>query len=533
MNSMKKWLKRGLNKNLEEFVKNNTNLSIEELVRCDKDYKIQRLDDAVVMIKTAVSNGTHITVVGDYDGDGIDALIIFILLLSTLGAKYSIIVPKRMSEGYGISEKIVKRITDGLVITVDNGIKAIEPIKELKRRGCQVFVLDHHEANDDGLLPPADLIIDPSAIPNSADFRDYCGAGLTYKLAIALLGKNHPVIPYMSCFAAIGTITDSVSLVEDNRNIVSEGLRNISNPNFRTVGLSHLISYTKVNPDYVESDDIGFYLGPCINAPGRLVDNGGELVINGLLATNIEQAELFISKVVSLNETRKDMTEEIMSGIDMEELKNPNRKSCFIYRKSIPEGIIGIVAGRIAEQTGKPTFVMSDDEHGNVKGSSRAKLDSNRIVDILNKSSDLLLKFGGHKKAGGFSLLKENVMVFEKRVESLAVREEFDASAVYYDVEIYKGDVISVYNQLNLIKPFGEGNPMPTFLIRDIPIKSFNYLKDAHLKLNFGSFSAIGFSMKDAFEEKVDKSSISIIGKIKTNFYKGQQYIQIMIEDFE
>lgn len=528
-----KWSKRGKCTSLHSFVEENSGIDLSDLSNT-KNYLIPRMKDGRDFILWAIKNDLHITVVGDYDGDGLTSISVLTILLTTLGAKYSIIVPKRMSEGYGISDKIIKRIKKGLVITVDNGIKALEPIRKLRENGYFVFVLDHHEASETGELPNANLIIDPKAVPDGADFTDYCGAGLSYKLAEAILGKEHPIMPTLLSLAAIGTITDSVELIKDNRKIVAEGLKNLCDGSKRTLGTGSLLELTKANIDNLEADDIGFYLGPCINAPGRMEDAGGELVVKCLLASDKDKADALASLITEINNRRKSITADIMAGIDLDELRNSKRKTSFVYRDSIPEGIIGIVAGSIAEYTGKPTFVMSNAEHGFIKGSSRAKYEQNSIADILNGSADILTKFGGHKKAGGFSLKFEDVMIFEKRVEMLAKAEIWDPNILYYDLAIDANQVNKIHADLKPLKPFGEGNPMPTFMINETGIKEVKLLKEQHLKVTLANgVQCIGFNMKEAWENKANKERITIVGEIKSNFYNGKEYVQVMIKDFK
>ena len=270
-------------KTIKDVVLANTGMTEDELLIPKEHYHIDRLDEAAEIIKATAKTDTPISVVADYDADGICAAAVMWMLLRELGVKPKIRIPRRFSEGYGLSENIIDELEPGLLITVDNGIVAHAAIQKAKEKGFYVIVTDHHLS--DGIsLPNADVIIDPNAIPGSADFNGYCGAGIAYKLAVEILGKDHPLVPVLLSFAAIATVADVMPLIHENRFIVKDGLESMTGKG-RTIGLLALLERCGFE-SYITAKDIGFKIAPVLNAPGRLEDDGAmkslrQLVFNG------------------------------------------------------------------------------------------------------------------------------------------------------------------------------------------------------------------------------------------------------------
>ena len=470
---------------LEEYICNNLNLKDISELDARKNFTINAniVEDIKVLLEAHKNNG-KIYVVGDYDVDGIMSLseleMIFVSLKIT---NYVMRTPKRITEGYGLSRAIVNEILAdkdiSLVILADNGITAIDAVKEFRDNDIDVVIIDHHLRSKDGIVPNANVILNPMAFgDNNANFHNYCTAGLVFKLAESL-NIDSKFLKIINSFAAIGTIADSVPLKLDNRNIVKSGLATLTSKEGRTTGLYALLE--KFWCLYrCDEDDIGYKIGPCINAAGRLFDNGAKDVYEALKysSNNIDEARKAIEKLFEINNERKGIISEqmplILNHIEREQL---NKLPIIIVKSSAPEGVLGILSGQITERFNKPSFVLGQTPEGYLKGSGRSAKDSVHIKKLLDSCSDLLIKYGGHECAGGVSLKEENFNRFyEKAIEFSRpfVSEENDV--LFYDFEIDASEVKNWAENIIKYKPFGEENPLPIFYVRN-----FTCSKDAEL----------------------------------------------------
>ena len=307
------WKSKGF-KNVMDAVQHNTGLAEEFLHPSQEPYYIQNLDLMAMWIQAYASQNAPITVIGDYDADGVCATGGLYLLLRELHAdNIKLRLPRRMSEGYGLSEKIVDEVNGGVIITVDNGIAAIPAIKKAKEKGMVVLVIDHHEPKMDNgqiVLPEADLIIDPhvpdhliqKGVAVKSTFNEYCGAGLVYKLAQAMI-PGTKTLKKISAFAAIATVADVMPLVSDNRNIYHEGIRSIRDRDI-TPGLQCMINLLQ-SDNIVNEGDIGFKLAPMLNAPGRLYDDGANISLQTLITGNYTNATMMAQELNGINDVRK------------------------------------------------------------------------------------------------------------------------------------------------------------------------------------------------------------------------------------
>lgn len=463
--------KKGNETKIVDVIKKNTGYSdINEFLYGKSNYEIKQLDKVSDKIKQAVKENKTITVVGDYDVDGVSASAIMYMTLKKIGAKVRVRLPRRMSEGFGISNKIVDEIKDGMIITVDNGIAAVEPIKRAKDKGLDVIITDHHLPNEDGVLPPADMVIDPH-LPDAADYSDYCGAGIAYKLAEKLV-DDEQFLNKMSCFAALGTISDVMKLTEDNRKIVIKGLKNMTIDGNRTTGLYAMLRKNYID-QFVTTSDIGFKIGPMINAAGRLEDKGAlkplTLLVNDGIYTYDMANELF-----DINNKRKQIVESSLPKFEKQiyEKHMQNDFPLVIYEPNIPEGIIGIIAGKLSEKYDTPVFAFSDSEDPTViKGSARTARMVN-IKELLDKSPEQFYKYGGHAEAAGVSIKKDNFenarkKLMENCIEPLGYVKD---DTLYYDLEINFKDLPKIKEELEKYEPFGEGNPNIVFKIKDFEL---------------------------------------------------------------
>lgn len=502
-------------------------------------YEIKNIDKAIEIIQKAVAGKIPITIVGDYDCDGICATAIFKLALRKLGVIPKTRLPKRFSEGYGLSEKIVDEIADGLLITVDNGIAAASAIKKAKEKGLAVIITDHHLAPVDGIPEDADLVIDPNAIPNSATFNGYCGAGLAYKICKELVPSEEK--KYLT-LATIATIADSVPLIEENRVIVQRGLNEMLNPSSTTVGLQALLQATGLQYHITEKD-IGFKLGPCLNAPGRLMDDGAEKSLDLLsFIGNYEFAEKKANKLLEYNEERKSLTETAFDTF-----RTIVENNCLfvdnvlvLQSNDVGEGLVGLCAGKLAEEYKRPCLVFGPLENGIYKGSGRS-YGGVHLKEILDKAKSLLpddaiAKYGGHAAAVGISVREEFFDDFVSCINSLDIKiEEIEETA---DIEIYENEIKSAIEESKPYAPFGEGNPQIKFKIKNyktMPVgnKMFGVLKEKHLKFCGACSEALWFGAVQKYQSMGTPSVFDITGTIGENHFNGKVTPSIEIISIE
>ena len=507
-----------------------------------KKYEIDKLNDAVSLIRCALFDDDAITVVGDYDADGITASAILKLLFDTLGANITIRLPRRFSEGYGLSEKIIDEIDSGLLITVDNGVVAIDAIKKAKEKGLKVIVIDHHLGMEDGTLPDADVIIDPNAIANSATFNSYCGAGLSYKLAEAFLGSVHPMMKKITSLAAIGTIADVMPLVEENRLIVENGLKYMTTDAGRTAGLGALLTEYNIEKHLI-AKDVGFKIGPAINAPGRLFDDGAMRAFELLSFDGYwKHAVILAKQLVEYNNTRKKLAAEGTAKVEQNIERNGliGNVPLAIYEPGLPEGLVGIFAGRIAEKYKTPCLILTDSEDPKIlKGSARSYGDVH-LKNILDAHAELLTKYGGHAEAAGLSLERENFEEFARVIQEGVEMTIPDLDEIIYDLEIEAKDIPDVIVELDKYAPYGEGNPEIVFSIKDVdlfpgPRGFYDTMGDEkqHLKLYAKHADIIAFDAASKYLEAEEPRRVSLVGSISKNTWHAKITPQIECIDFE
>ena len=537
------WVKRRPEcKTIKDVVLANTGLSEEEFLHPKSEFRIDRLDEAADMIRTFVSENKSITIVGDYDADGICASSILYLAIKALGVEPVVRLPRRFSEGYGLSEKIVDEIPEGLLITVDNGIAAVDAIQKAKDKGLTVLLTDHHLPLESGEIPNADIVIDPNAIENSADFNSYCGAGIAYKLAIKLIGENHKFSPKLLSMAAIATIADVMPLISENRLIVKKGLESMVGYAGRTTGLGALLKACDMDK-FITEKNIAFKIAPILNAPGRMYDDGAMMSFD-LLTFNsrIDVAEGKATDLIDINEERKEA-----KAAGLEKLHQNIDDNCLmgdyplcIYEPCLPEGLVGIFAGSLAEEFKVPCFVFTDaDEKGVIKGSGRTYGDVH-LKELLDANSSLLLKYGGHAEAAGVSLLAEN---FEAMKEAFAatviVPDTSDTDIVYYDLEVSENNIAATIEALKEFAPFGQGNPEIVFRINDYMLSPGygGYYRtmgsDGQTIKFFGSeLEAVGFGMLQKYLDLKEPKILNFVGMLSINFFRGVAKSQIELLDF-
>lgn len=536
------WKKKDESKTIEDIIERNTGIGINEFLNPPEVRKITNLDKFAKAVKQAISNDTKITIYGDYDCDGITASAILYLLLTRLGAKdVDVILPKRFSEGYGLSMSGVNRISEGMLITVDNGIAAVDEIKAAKDKGLTVLILDHHLPREDGKLPEADVIVNPNAIEGS-DFSDYCGAGLAFKLA-QLLTNDENVLDRLETLAAIGTVADVMKLVGDNRNIVIRGL-NFLNNGKTVVGLKSLIEELALY--HITETDFGFKFGPIINATGRLYDDGAKKAFDLLVSRNFADATIKAKELININEQRKAIVEE---GIETCRKLIADRclygeSPLVIYTSKndtqfgvnlLHEGIVGILAGKLSEEYKCPTIILTETEDGILKGSGRSS-GNIHLKELLDKVSEYPIKYGGHAGAVGLSISLDKVEDFIYALQNITptLEDAEENDDEYYDLEISSDQVKEVSKKLQQFAPFGNGNPPITFLIKNNILapkggKTSNLMgaKCEHIKLFCNGFDIIAFGMAEKYNELDEPTNVDVLGNISTNHFNNKESVQI------
>lgn len=439
------------------------------------------MDKAVDILLEKIGEGKKIRVIGDYDIDGINATYILVEGLSALGAEVDIDIPDRIKDGYGLNRTLIDRAFDAdvdTIITCDNGIAAREEVAYGKSLGMTIVITDHHEIPYEMeqeekryVYPCADAIVDPKRVDCSYPFKGLCGAAVAYKVIEALFeasGKEISDVDYLMENVAIATVGDVMDLVGENRIFVKQGLEMMKRT--KNLGLRALMNCTGVESDKLSSYHIGFVLGPCLNASGRL--DTAKRAYEMLCAKTKQEADILAGDLKALNDSRKDMTaaavEEAIELIETSDLQND--KVLVVYMPDCHESLAGIVAGRLRERYYKPVFVLTKAEQG-LKGSGRS-IESYHMFEEMNKCKELLSRFGGHKLAAGLSLPEENLERFRTEInEKSKLTQEDLIPKVAIDMQLPFSYITENFvGQLELLEPFGKGNVKPVFVEKNLEI---------------------------------------------------------------
>lgn len=513
-----------------------------ESLRSDKTvYKVTNLDRAAQIIKTAINEHRHIHVVADYDCDGVMAGAILYLELSHLGADFTIRFPKKMSEGYGISEKIVSEIPDkSLVITIDNGIAAIEAIDIANSRGMDVVVLDHHQIRGDGLLPKATCIVDPHIYKEDDEFEHYCGAGIGYMLAKEL-GLPDDIISQAMVLASVATVQDVVPLVGNNRNIVKNGLKMLNEKSVALPGLYSLCSAMNLIPDTdmykcINEENIAFQIGPCVNAMGRMLDDGARMAFEYLMHYDIH-GEDGIREIVEWNKKRKEETVRQQNVLEIvaETIKTPKTTCMVLYAPALHEGIIGINAAKVVEKYNMPAVVFTDSENGMLKGSARS-VDDIDMKEALDAVAEFIYAYGGHAGAAGLTIEKSKLKEFTKAINGVIGKTTVATGSWNYDIEIEEHEIADAFKAIREYAPYGEGFQAPIVRVNDYNLvknygKYYRYVGENGVSLNGANSEAISFTLKEKFQNFGTPLNLNIVGTVGYSTFSKKP--QIMINDFQ
>ena len=445
------------------------------------------MDKAVAVLGEKIKENAKIRIIGDYDIDGIQSTYILLEGFRMLGADVDSDIPDRMKDGYGLNRNLIDRALEAdvdTIITCDNGIAAAEEIAYAKSMGMTIVVTDHHEvpyteigAGRRYILPEADAVVDPKQEDCTYPFKGLCGAAVAYKLVEALMeamGKDAEDADYLMENVAIATIGDVMDLVDENRMVVKQGRDMLKRT--ENLGLKALMECTGVNVDKLSSYHIGFVIGPCMNASGRL--DTAKRALELLEAKKVAEADLLAGDLKALNDSRKDMTaqavEEAFVQVENSELKDAD--VLVVYLPECHESLAGIVAGRIREKYYRPVFVLTKGAEG-LKGSGRS-IETWHMYEGLNRVKHLLSKFGGHKMAAGLSMPEENLEQFRKEInEKSGITPEDLNEKIAIDMQLPFECVNEKFiGELAVLEPFGKGNARPIFAERQVQVESARIL---------------------------------------------------------
>ena len=499
-------------------------------------YLLRDMDRAVEIIREALDEGKKITVFGDYDCDGVTATVMLYGYLEAMGAEVDYYIPDR-AEGYGMNIEALKRIiAEGteLVITVDNGISAHEEAQFLQDNGVELVITDHHQPPQD--IPVCAACVDPHREDDLSPYKQLCGAGVVLKLLCALEEDEEFVMEQYAELAAIGTIGDVMPLTGENRYIVKRGIENIQS--CQNIGIERLLRAAGTAPEKVNSNAIAYSICPRINAAGRMAE--ADRAARLLLADAPDTAALLAEELEQLNTRRRSaetaVFDEVIAKLEADP-KLLSERVLVVSGEGWHHGIIGIVGAKLLERYGKPVFIIGI-ENGEGRGSARG-IDGFSIYRTLEACSDILTKYGGHPKAGGFSLPADKIEEFRSRVNSYC-RENYSKMPVYVanaDMEVTCRELTQENVELlSSLEPFGEGNRQPVFLLKNCTLRSKRALKDGKyisFEAESGGTVLKFLSFRIPFAEFYAEigSSVDIMAVAEINEFNGAKSVNLKVQE--
>ncbi|MBU3126709.1 single-stranded-DNA-specific exonuclease RecJ [Clostridium tagluense] len=585
----KKWLIRSTSKDIKALAKKsgvsevlakilinrgfNNEIDIKKFMRASLEdlydpFLMKDMEKAIELIKLAIENKKKIVVYGDYDADGVTSTVIMYKSLKQCGAAVEYYVPDRELEGYGInSDRIRKLSLEGfeVILTCDNGIAAMQQVKLAKELGMTVIITDHHELSfeEDSTghrtfnIPQADAVINPKQKECNYPFKQLCGAGIALKFVQALylkLGINSEAVKEFIEIAGIGTICDVVDLIDENRIIAKNALGMLTNT--KNLGLKCLKEILSIEGKEIKSYHVGFQIGPCINATGRL--ESAAISVELLICEEQTRAVELAKTLYELNKKRQDMTTENVQQVIELVQHSPfkNDKVLVIYKDTIHESIAGIVAGRVRETFNVPTIILTSGKES-PKGSARS-IEEYNLFEELIKCEELLLKFGGHPMAAGLSIKEENIEKLRLKLNSICkLTDEDIIPKVRIDERMPLNKInYGIIEELELLEPYGKGNSSPLLAEKNIPVLKIDILgKSANtIKIKFlipgtnKTIDGIFFNRVEEFMEMLKDSygeeyktyldtprgmKLDLIFSPQINEYNGYKSIQLKVIEFK
>ncbi|MCD9025671.1 single-stranded-DNA-specific exonuclease RecJ [Cohnella silvisoli] len=505
-------------------------------------FEMKGMKEAVGRISYAITSGERIRVYGDYDADGVSSTALMIRLLTELGANFDTYIPHRSREGYGLNLGAIDKAAEAgvnLLITVDNGISAVDQIAYAAQQGIDVVVTDHHEPPE--VLPEAAALVNPKQKDCPYPFKGLCGAGVVFKLAHAMLGR--PVLEYAD-LAAIGTIADLMPLTGENRVIARLGLEQMRRSPI--VGIRALAKVSGVKPEDLTSGRIGFSLAPRLNAGGRL--DHADRAVKLLAAVAEEEAELLANELDGLNVERQELVEQTVIEADSmwqsccSAAGDRPMNVIVLAKAGWNAGIAGLVASKLVERYYQPVIILAtDSETGLCKGSARS-IDGFDLYAALTECTDLMEHYGGHQAAAGMTISQDKLGELSERLHILAdqwLSAEHWQPKRRVDLSISLQDItLKAIEQLARLEPFGNGNPTPRIVIQDVLIRESRTMgkESKHLRITIEqagqTIEAVGFGMGEYRDRLAPGIRVDLLGELSVNEWNGNRKAQLMFQDF-
>jgi single-stranded-DNA-specific exonuclease len=503
---------------------------------------IKDMAKAAEIIKTALIEGGKIVVFGDYDCDGVTGTVMLYQYLAAQGGEVDWYIPSR-DEGYGLNIPAIDTLAEkgvNLIITVDNGISCIEEAAYIKQKGIKLIITDHHTVPLCGTMPEADAVVNPKRLDDTSPFKELAGCGVVLKLIMAIEDDIDGVLEQFADLAALGTIGDVVPLLGENRIIVKRGLEIM--PYTENIGLYKLLKHSGFS---LEEDDgrltagsLSFTVCPRINVAGRFAH--AKLAAELLLSETEELAEVRAAELTSLNNSRREVENEILTRVDSLVMQNPallSERVLIISGQSWHQGVIGIVSSRLMTKYGKPNIVINDDGVS-LRGSARS-VDGFPLVPLLEHCSDLLEKFGGHVKAAGLTAKSGNLSSLVTKIKAYSAEHYPEMPFDILNIDkILSPEDLSLANieELNSLAPFGEGNPVPLFLMPGCVILSKKPLKDGKFlsfNVKFGGVVQKILHFNSTYEDFTYENNqvADILVTLDINEYNGTRSISAQLKD--
>lgn len=499
-------------------------------------FLLKGMEAAVSIIFNSIEKGENICIYGDYDVDGVTATSLLYLYLQDLGVKISYYLPNRHEEGYGLNAEAIQKIADSgtnLIITVDTGISAVEEVKLAKELGMKIIVTDHHECQE--IIPEADALIDPKQPGDHYPFSGIAGVGVAFKLICALSERLQKGDPFRLLeLVAIGTVSDLMPLVDENRIFVKEGLQKMKTPELH--GTVALMEVASISPDSVSSSTIGFQIGPRINAAGRMGDasRAVELFLAREKTKAKEMAEILQAENAKRQDAENSIIEEVLAQISLQKLEED--KVLVVAGENWQQGVVGIVASRILERYYRPIILLSI--QGDLATGSGRSVEGFNLFEALQSCKELFVKFGGHEMAAGMTLPKDKISEFRERLnryseavlteEILIPKEEVDFVMEPAEMKT------ALIEEMTLLAPFGIGNPEPRIMIES-PLSDITRMgnEKQHLRLGFAKEDAYieGVAFKHGWMAETLSSGFPVLatGSLQINEWRGIRKPQILL----
>jgi single-stranded-DNA-specific exonuclease len=507
---------------------------------------IKNMEEAVSLAIEHIKTKNKICIYGDYDADGITSSALLFEILKIFKVECQVYIPDRVGEGYGLNVKALNKIKKQgvkLIITVDGGIRNKEEVKYAKEIGLDIIITDHHTPPEDEKELPECLIVNPLLKGNKYPFKYLAGVGVAFKFASALIGKSklkkedkEKLEIRVLDLVALGTVADCVPLLGENRVILREGLKVLNNT--RRVGLKELIKKAGIEKKDLKSWNIGFQIGPRLNASSRM--GSAVAAFNILVTKDKEEALEKAEKLNNKNIKRQKETDQIVAEVE-EQIKDQLEEKIIIginsKVKSWNEGIIGLVSGRITEKYYKPSLILTKTEEG-YKASGRS-IEEFNLFKAIEECSDLLGKHGGHPMACGLSVDKENLEKFERKIRKIAKRELENKNLIpklKIDIEIPLEEVDkSFFKDIEKLAPFGQANPQPKFLSKDVRLNDILKIgkEGQHIKFLLGRFWGIAFNKACQWSDFRIGDRVDIVYNLEINEFNGREELQLKIIDIK